>query len=353
MTIRDFIAGGLVVWVLANSAEAAKVYGGSGIGFSNHDSHWVANIVFEASDKATVWTKSDTFKGKDVAVQTGDVLTPTEQTAPVDQWDLATIRVPQTASMSWCDPSSNPVVPGNTDFGQCYGHARNSKWFVVDMNALYKAGLRKVNVTVTAQRYDDGNAEEKGGSGNVLPSDDDLVPAVTVYRGRQDGGAHIDWYPNTFQRNPFWAWKLSPFDPPGKTSFGYATANGSTAADSATVTGPYALKSGNQNYLTIGVGGDARHGATTGQHDVNFRLTVNLYAQDPRTDGIFANTNDACGCEKGQNWWHLAMGHCMAIALCKKPEWANGPPGHRCQTPAECETNGGRWQCGQPGVTCK
>ena len=352
MTIRSTLATGLILTLFSSSVQAAKVYGGSGIGFSNDDSHWVATIVFEKTDKATVWTQSDTLKGKEVSVQTGDILTPTEQTAPVDQWDLATITVPHVTSMSWCDPAANPSNPGNTDFAQCYGDANNSKWFIVDLNGLYKAGLQKVTVTVTTQRFDDGVAAETDDGDHALPGDDDLVPALTVFRGRQDAGAHGGWYPNRFQQKRLWAWNLAPFDPPGKAKRGYATAFGTTKANSATVTGPYALKGGNQNYLTVGVGGDARHESASSAHAVNFKLTVAVYAQDPKTDGIFANTTDACGCEKGQTWWHLEMGHCMSIALCKKPEWANGPPGHRCQTPAECTTNGGRWACGQKGVVC-
>ncbi|NJD05267.1 MAG: hypothetical protein FIA97_02075 [Methylococcaceae bacterium] len=351
MTLRHPLAGFLALYFLAHSAEAAKVYGGSGIGFSNDDAYWVATLVFEKSDKATVWTQSDTFKGKEISVQTGDILTPTGQTAPVDQWDLATIAVPHTTSTSWCDPAI-PDTPGNTDFAHCYGNAKNSMWFIIDMNGLYKAGLQKVTVTVTAQRFDDGVATETDGSGHTLPGDDDLVPALTVFRGRQDTGAHANWYPNRFQQKRFWAWNLTPFDPPGRRQ-GFATAFGSAKANSATVTGPYDLKGGNQNYLTVAVGGDARPESGSSIHPVNFKLTVSIYAQDPRTDGIFANTTDACGCEKGQTWWHLEMGHCMSIALCKKPEWANGPPGHRCQTPAECTTNGGRWACGQKGVVCK
>lgn len=352
MSIRNLTACGLLLWFFAISVEAAKVYGGSGIGFSNDDAHWVGTIIFEKSDKATVWTKSDTFKGKEVSVQTGDILTPTGQTAPVDQWDLATIAVPHTTSTSWCDPSANPDNSGNTDYAQCYGNANHTKWFIVDLNGLYKAGLENITVTITAQRFDDGVATETNANGQPVPGDDDLIPALSVYRGRQDSGAHGGWYPNRFQRKQFWAWGLAPFDPPGKTKRGFATAFGTTA-NTATVSGPYQLKSGNQNYLTVGVGGDARHDSLSSPHDVNFKLNVAVYAQDPKTDGIFANTTDACGCEKNQTWWHLEMGHCMSIALCKKPEWANGPPGHRCQTPAECDANGGRWACGQKGVACK
>jgi len=342
-----------IAWLLATGpAGAAKVYGGSGIGFSNDPSRWVAHILFEKTDKTTVWTKSDTFKGKVVSVQTGDVLTPMAPSAPADQWDLATITVPHTRSVAWCDPAANPDDPGNTDFTSCFGNAKDSKWFTVDLNDLQRAGLRSVAVTVTVKRHDDGLVQENDASGNPIAADDDLIPAVTVFRGRQDTGGHGNWYPNRFQRREFWAWKLIPFAPAASPAAGYASAYGVGAQDSATVSGRYLLRPGNQNYLAIAVGGDARQD-TAAPHDVNFSLSVGVYTQDPKTDGIFADATDTCGCEKGQTWWHLAMGHCMSIAECRKPAWKNGPPGHRCQTPAECKTNGGRWACGDTGVACQ
>lgn len=153
--------------------------------------------------------------------------------------------------------------------GTCYGSANGSKWTVVDLNGLQKAGLKSVWVTVTAKRYDDQDG---------TATDDDLIPALTVFRGRQDVGVHGFWYPNQFQESPdFWAWKLSPFHTTtakSDTSGGWATAHGADDSSSASVSGQVPLKPGNQNYLTVALGGDARDGSSG--HDVNFELTVTV-----------------------------------------------------------------------------
>jgi hypothetical protein len=167
--------------------------------------------------------------------------------------------------------------------GGCFGSALGSKWAVIDLNGLQKAGLRSVWIAVTASRYDDGIAEETDNQGHLQPGDDDLIPALTVFRGRQDVGVHGYWYPNQFQPNPkFWAWKLSPFysgTASNDTTGGWATANGSASNHSASISGKYLLKPGNQNYLTVAVGGDGRDGPAA--HDVNFELAVRVSRKPP------------------------------------------------------------------------
>lgn len=169
--------------------------------------------------------------------------------------------VPQSLSIS----ATSTTTAGNS--ASCYGSSYGSKWTLVDLNGLQKAGMRSVWVTVTLSRYDDQDGTS---------TDDDLIPGLTVFRGRQDVGAHGFWYPNQFQESPeFWAWKLSPFHTTtakSDTSGGWATAFGATDPGAVSVSGLVPLKPGNQNYLTIAVGGDARDGSSA--HDVNFELSV-------------------------------------------------------------------------------
>jgi len=170
---------------------------------------------------------------------------------------------PQTLAIT----SASAAAPSDSD--SCYGSAFGSKWTVVDLNGLQRAGLKSVWMTVTAKRYDDQDG---------TAADDDLIPALTVFRGRQDVGVHGFWYPNQFQESPeFWAWKLSPFHTTmakSDTSGGWATGHDADDASTASVNGQVPLKPGNQNYLTVAVGGDARDGSSG--HDVNFELTVTV-----------------------------------------------------------------------------
>ena len=171
------------------------------------------------------------------------------------------------------------ATAGAAEPGGCYGSAVASKWAVIDLNGLRKAGARDVWVTITASRHDDGVAAETGSDGQDLPGDDDLVPALTVFHGRQDVGAHGYWYPNRFQASPeFWAWKLKPFHTGPGASGGWASASGS-GSSSVSVSGKYLLKAGNLNYLTVAVGGDGG----TADHDVNFALTVAVSRRPPKT----------------------------------------------------------------------
>lgn len=316
--------------VLSGSASAAEVYGGSGIGFSNNPSQFVTSVVFDKADAKA--------GAAPVIVKTGDDVTPPQQKGLG-----TTITIPPTKSMAWCDPVSNPDIPNNTDFNTCYGWGMFSKWVVLDFNALQKAGMTSVWVSMTAKRYNDGVAQETDSKGKVLASDDDLVPALTVYQGRQDVGIHNHWYPNKFQKTPFWAWKLTPFAGGATKSNGWSTgymAGGSR--DSANVTGRFKLKPGGQNYLTVVVGGDDKE--PTKKHDVNFEFDVSLSKKAPMTSNSgggskAAGSFDKCGCDIGVTEWHPAMNHCMDIAECKKIE--NNPNDH-CKTPAMCTKDGGR-----------
>jgi hypothetical protein len=323
---------------LSGAAGAADIFGGNGIGFSNNTVNpgtgayspgpWVANIVFN---------KQDLRAGAAAVIKTGDDITPAAQAEAAKNGGISLI-VPPTKSMAWCDPASNPDNPGNTDISQCYGWAMHSKWVVLDFNALQKAGLTNVYVSITAKRYNDNDA---------VATDDDLVPALTVFQGRQDQGASLHWYPNKFQKQPFWAWKLTPFAGGATKSNGWATgymAGGSM--DSANVTGRLKLKPGGQNYLTVAVGGDARD--PSAKHDANFELDVALSKKAPKESsgsgsggtgaGSAAGKYDKCGCEIGVKQWHPSMNHCMAIELCAPIAGT----ADQCKTPEMCERDGGR-----------
>lgn len=318
----------------SGAAGAADVFGGTGIGFSNVAGQWVINVVFD---------KTDLLATSPVSVHSGQDLTPTLQ-----KGNGVTLSVPLTKSMAWCDPSSNPANPTNTDFEQCYGWAMHSKWAVLDFNKLQQAGLKKVWVSVTVKRYDDGVAVETDSAGKTLPGDDDLVPGLTVFSGRQDMGAHLHWYPNKFQTEPaFWAWKLTPFAGGKTQSDGWATANGPGEQNSAHVMGLVTLKPGGENFLSVAIGGDARHATAAEKHDVNFQLDVQVSRKMPSLGGGSDNggngggaqgTIDQCGCVVGVTQWHASMNHCMAIALCEPIAGTSD----QCKTPEMCAKDGGR-----------
>ncbi len=323
---------------LSAPAQAVDVFAGNGIGFSNKTlaestGPWVANMVF---------SKQDLKSGTTGEIYTGQAVTPAVQSELATKGGVAQVVHP-TRSMAWCDPASNP--DGDTNIANCWGWAMFSKWVVIDLNALQK-GNSSVWVTITAERYNDGDEDT---------TDDDLIPALTVFQGRQDVGVHLHSYPNKFQKDPFWAWKLKPFAGGKTKSTGYSTAYATATEDKAEVTGRVMLKSGNNNYLTVAVGGDARHADASQKHPVNFKLKVKLSRKEPKSSGNGSNNQglfDACGCTKGVDQWHATMGHCMAVGECELPEWKNGPPGIRCQTSDECDANGGRWLCTDPDVKC-
>lgn len=338
---------GTALVCLSGTAGAAEIYAGNGIGFSNNTPNpatgvstgpWVANIVFDRQDART---------GAPVMIKTGDNITHPRQAADAAK-NSNTQVVPMLKSMSWCDSTEaikglmSTEVAGRTESGKCYGWSMHNRWVVLDFNALQKAGMTSVWVSMTAKRYNDNDA---------VSTDDDLVPALTVFQGRQDVGLHLHWFPSQFQQMAdFWAYKLTPFmagSGKNKTP-GWATAYmASGSLDSANVTGQFKLKPGGQNYLTVSVGGDAKHASASEKHDVNFALEVKLSRKNPSTSGGSSGGSgggtaqgslDKCGCIVGVTQWHASMNHCMEISLCVPIAGTSD----QCKTPAMCEKDGGR-----------
>jgi hypothetical protein len=239
------------------------------------------------------------------------ILSPTKDSAE-------TVVIGRTKSMGWNDPAVNPRSTKDnpiTDPAMGYGWGHNSAWHLIDLNPLYAQGQRYLHVSVTVERYDDGVAQEPkldsagkpttDAAGNPVfePSDDDLIPGLTAWQGNQDTGKHMHWYPNQYQNwdemgmpvageKIFWANKLSPAS--GEDgSHGWATAYFSAAQDSASVHVLIKLdKNPAKNFLTVALGGDARHifppgDAKQGQvdsskkHDVNYKLTVEAEPAKP------------------------------------------------------------------------
>ncbi|CAL1241374.1 hypothetical protein [Candidatus Methylocalor cossyra] len=279
------------------SAGAAQVIGGTGIGYSTNPITMVARLVFD---------KKDLKPGAaPLVVKSGD------NVAPPEQQDMP-ITVPPTKSMAWCDPVSNPTErPVPTDFSKCYGWAMFSKWFLIDLSALKKQGVGAVWVSIRASRLEDQTALG------------DLIPALTVWRGQQNLGSTNHWYPNMFQTTPpFWAWKLTPFTGPGNQ--GWATAYDSASKNTAAVIGKVPLKGGDKDYLTVAVGGDARHLDPKQKHDVNFQLAVSIAKKKPVQDSTpppAGGKIDQYGCTVGATCWHPPMNHCMAVSLCNLPQY--------------------------------
>jgi hypothetical protein len=247
-----------------------------------------------------------------IVIKTDDVLTPGANT---DE----TVKIPATKSMGWNDTATNPdiascsatvttnciTIADVADKGFGWGH--NSHWYLLDLNQL--AG-QKVHLHIVVERYNDGNNAETSTNATTgvvtnLPSDDDLIPALTAWKGYQDKGTHLHWFPNKHQTStkPFWAGasdyvtvssshngKLSkPVWVSGKNTYklegtnsaglGYDTAFGATDTSMAEVSGLIQLskKDPKENYVTIAVGGDGRHAAATGKHDVNYKLSISLH----------------------------------------------------------------------------
>ena len=246
-----------------------------------------------------------------------------------------TVTIARTKSMGWNDPAVNfrgactasapttaaPLADPNTvncipDNGYGWGHS--SQWYAVDLNTLWAQGVRYVHVSITVDRYDDGKAQEQSvdsagkpvtnadGTPKYDPSDDDLIPALTVWAGEQWTGKHMHWYPQKYQNfaankpadeKVFWADRLSPAaghggEPAWDTAWDTAKQN-QAAVHIMVKLGTDPLK----NKLTVTLAGDGRHtfppgAAKQGQvdsskkHDVNFKLTV---AVDKLTAGQYAS----------------------------------------------------------------
>jgi hypothetical protein len=253
---------------------------------------------------------------KDIVVKTDDVLTAATAN------DNETVKVPLNKSMGWNDTATNPDIPACSatvttncldivkDIDKAFGWGHSSHWYLVDLSQF--AG-KKVHVHIKAERYSDGAVTEtatdaKTGAVTTLPSDDDLIPGVTVWKGYQNAGTHLHWFPNKHQTSikGFWGGsskyvtqstsglgKLSlptwdagknkdPYKLNGTNSaaLGYDSAYNTAAQTTAEVSGIIMLskKDASENYLTIAVGGDGRHASATLKHDVNYKLTVSIHS---------------------------------------------------------------------------
>lgn len=245
------------------SSGAAEILGGTGVGFDDAPIPWVSTIVFDKQDAKA--------GAAEFVVQTGDDVTP-----PSQQDSNTKIWVPYLAATSWCDSYANPLIRNNQDFGLCYGNGWQSNWYVLDLNALQKSGLKGVWVSVTAKRIADGTETS---------ADNLLVPALTVWQGKQTEGSNLQWFPQTFQSTPkFWANQLSPFTGGNTQSTGWATAYGAATPDRAEVTGWVKLQPGGRNFLTVAVGGDARKQIVkqrTSDGQCKYALSVNVGKNKP------------------------------------------------------------------------
>lgn len=298
------VLAGLVLGTGAAQAEELStvpgIYGGLG---ANYVSKLVPSVQSGKGTSATIGVLS---------LKTDDtILSPTKDPAE-------TVTIARTKSMGWNDPAVNPKSTSAnpiTDPALGYGWGHSTAWHLIDLNQLYAQGQRYLHVSVTVERYEDGVAQEPkldsagkpttDASGNTVfePSDDDLIPGLTVWQGNQDSGKHMHWFPNRYQNwdetgaqipgeKVFWANKLSPTSGE-EGSAGWATAYGTAAQDSASVHVLVKLdKNPAKNFLTVALGGDGRHvfppgNAKQGQvdsskkHDVNYKLTVEVHPTKP------------------------------------------------------------------------
>lgn len=265
---------------------------------------------YGVSYKARLKIDKNAYKyANKIVIKTDDVI------SPAGWASSETIKVPATGSMGWNDSATNPDIPScsatvttgcvsltladleKSGFG--WGHTAN--WWLVDLNDLTSVAS-VVSVHVTVERYNDGVAEETSTSATgvvtKLASDDDFVPGVTVWRGNQNDATHTHWFPSRnqatkkFDGSPgstFWARKLSiPTSTVGKKS--YALTGMSSKAvgwdsafygdgKTAMVEGEFALnkKDPSQNFLTVVIGGDARHDVASKKHSANYKLTVEVH----------------------------------------------------------------------------
>jgi len=282
---------------------------------------WLANMQF---------IKFDLTSGIPLAIKSGDVLTTDPLLGPVSN-----VTVPRLGSMSWCDPAAHPLVPDNTNIADCFGSAADSQLLVLDLNKVRKKGAKKAYLRLILKAYDDGDH-------SLGDADEDLIPALTVYKGRPESGAGLSWYPNKYQNDPALSqWQLLPFT--GKNtnnSSGWTTGFfGVNSFHQVVLTGKLSLESGNQNYWTVAIGGDARHSNLAAKHPVNFRLSVLVDSKPLPASAGSEKVIDACGCTVGVTQWHPAMQHCMSISLCNLI--ADNPDDH-CKTPEMCIIDGGR-----------
>lgn len=264
---------------------------------------------YGVSYKARIKVDLNAYKyGNEIVFKTDDVTSPAG--APASE----AIKVPGTGSMGWNDSATNPDIPGcsatvttnclnitdveKSGFG--WGHTAN--WYLIDLTAL-AATVKAASVHVIVERYNDGVVTETSTSATgvvtTLPSDDDFIPGVTVWRGNQDKGTHTHWFPSRnqatkkFDGSPgseFWARKLSiPTSTVGRKTYelkgansgmvGWDTAYFTTAQNKAAVEGDFLLdkKDPSKNFLTLAIGGDARHDAANKKHTANYKVTIEVH----------------------------------------------------------------------------
>lgn len=316
MNIKQLLL--LILIACSGVASAADKIGGYGIGYT-------ARLVFQ---------KADTQKtASAVMLKTGDDLLPSQQ----ENSKLSPLLVPVIKSNGWCDPLANPNKT-TADLSECYGWSAFSQWFLIDLSKLKAQKVSNVWVQISVKRFDDADDDT---------TDDDLVPALTVWRGQQALGKFGDWYPNKFQVfdnkilllpdvfKQFWGWTLTPLSNVAD-SLSWQTASTATDKTTATITQKVALKGGDKDYLTVAVGGDSQQAET--QHNVNFKLLVKLSTTKPTTEisepclinctptptpkpTPLPGSFDGCGCSVGNTCRHPQMNHCMAISACDLPQY--------------------------------
>lgn len=113
-----------------------------------------------------------------------------------DSNEKEAITIPPLRSMSWNNPQSNPDGVMSTDVANGFGSGAHSQWYLVDLSKLPSG---KYYVSIKLERYNDGQAVEiipasDTTAEQTLPSDDDLVPALTVFDGYQNRGISGTWY---------------------------------------------------------------------------------------------------------------------------------------------------------------
>lgn len=269
----------------------------------------VVKAGFGIEYKARIQIDKLTIKNEDAfVIKTDDTISPAG--APASE----VVKVGFNKSMGWNDILTNPDIPAcsttvttgcltiaDIATDRAFGWGHSAHWYLIDLNKL--AG-QKVHVHVMVERYDDGVPTDKeickDAKSVVIPctnSDDDLVPALTVWLGNQDQGSHWHWFPNKLQAtqkfdgtpgSEFWARKLSKpsivasknltYELKGVTStkLGYDTAYDGDKK-MAMVEGIMTVSktNPNQNFLTVALGGDDRD--PTKKHDVNYKLTVEVH----------------------------------------------------------------------------
>lgn len=204
-----------------------------------------------------------------------------------DSTPAEAITISPLKSMSWNNTQSNPDET-TTDLAKGFGSGLHAQWYLVDLSKLAAGNYY---VSVKLERRDDGQAVEvipatTTATEQTLPSDDDLVPALTVFDGYQNRGISGTWFPNQFQKTttPFWAEMLKAENTLVGTNTGkkgFDTAFGMTNDDIAQVSGTIKLDSVSKGpkqsnrYLTIALGGDDRN--TANKHDVNYKLTIKVH----------------------------------------------------------------------------